>query len=618
MTDSPRFSDLGLAPTLLETLSRLGYETPTPIQQQAIPAVLAGQDVLGLAQTGTGKTAAFALPLLSRMDTSVREPQTLVLCPTRELAIQVAEAFQAYAKDLPNFHVLPIYGGADMRNQLRSLKQNPQVIVGTPGRVMDHLRRNSLDLSSLRHLVLDEADEMLRMGFVEDIDWILEHTPTQKQVALFSATMLPQVKRLTEQYLKNPTRIEIQANQTSLGNIDQYVWHVGGIEKLDALTRILEIEDWNAAILFVRTKVESQFLAEKLAARGHACTALSGDVAQKQREDIINQFKKGKLDLVIATDVAARGLDVDRITHVINWDIPGDVQTYIHRIGRTGRAGRSGKAIMFVKPRERRLLRDIERVTKTEIKTYPLPSAAELGEHRAAAFRTDLENRIETADLGFFRALVDGWVESSGMDLRDLAAALTMMAQEDRPLQIPEDPKPRPQRERSDSRGDRPERPRRDRGERSDRGDRGDRPPKRDKPLDYDAQKYRLDVGRKDGAEPGNIVGAIANEAGIEGRFINNISIRDNYTLVDLPSGMPKEIFEQLRKTRVKGRPLNMRVWHEGDKETPREDKPKSDRPRSDKPRGDKTGAPRSDKPKAPRKPRAKTLHRKGKTGDAS
>lgn len=594
-TESPHFSELGLAPALLETLSRLGYETPTPIQQQAIPAVLAGQDVLGLAQTGTGKTAAFALPLLSRMDTSSREPQTLVLCPTRELAIQVAEAFQAYAKDLPNFHVLPIYGGADMRNQLRGLKQNPQVIVGTPGRVMDHLRRNSLDLSSLRHLVLDEADEMLRMGFVEDIDWILEHTPAEKQVALFSATMMPQVKRLTQQYLKNPTRIEIQANETSLGNIDQYVWHVGGIDKLDALTRILEVEEWNAVILFVRTKVESQFLAEKLAARGHACTAISGDVAQKQREDIINQFKKGKLDLLIATDVAARGLDVDRISHVINWDIPGDVQTYIHRIGRTGRAGRSGKAIMFVKPRERRLLRDIERVTKAVIKPYPLPSASELGEHRAAAFRADLENRIETADLGFFRALVDGWTESDGIDLRDLAAALTMMAQEDRPLQIPEDPKPRPQRERAE-RGERSERPRRERGER------GDRPPKRDKPLDYDAQKYRLDVGRKDGAEPGNIVGAIANEAGIEGRFINNISIRDNYTLVDLPSGMPKEIFEQLRKTRVKGRPLNMRIWHEDDKESPR----------ADRPRSDKGGAPRSDKPKSPRKPR-KAAHRKGK-----
>ena len=562
--ETARFDQLGLAPALLDTLNNLGYETPTPIQLQAIPAVLEGRNVLGLAQTGTGKTAAFALPLLSRMEPGNQGPQTLVLCPTRELAIQVSEAFQAYAKGMDNFHVLPIYGGADMRNQLRGLKQNPQVIVGTPGRVMDHLRRNSLDLSGLKHLVLDEADEMLRMGFVEDIDWILEHTPATKQVALFSATMLPQVKRLTQQYLSDPVRIEIKPNETSLGQIEQFVWHVGGIDKLEALTRILEVEDWNAAILFVRTKVESQFLAEKLAARGHACTALSGDVAQKQREDIINQFKKGKLDLVIATDVAARGLDVERISHVINWDIPGDVQTYIHRIGRTGRAGRSGKAIMFVKPRERRLLRDIERVTKQQLKPYPLPSAAELSEHRAAAFKTEIEERIETADLGFFRAVIDGWTENDDLDLRDIAAALAMMAQEDKPLQVPDDPKPRPAKERRE-RPDRDGKPRRERGA------------PRDRALDYDANKYRLDVGRKDGVQPGNIVGAIANEAGIEGRFINNISIFDNYTLVDLPTGMPKEIFEQLRKTRVKGRPLNLRAWVEdgkGDKRPPRKNKP--------------------------------------------
>jgi len=562
--ETARFDQLGLAPALLDTLNNLGYETPTPIQLQAIPAVLEGRNVLGLAQTGTGKTAAFALPLLSIMEPGNQGPQTLVLCPTRELAIQVSEAFQAYAKGLDNFHVLPIYGGADMRNQLRGLKQNPQVIVGTPGRVMDHLRRNSLDLSGLKHLVLDEADEMLRMGFVEDIDWILEHTPATKQVALFSATMLPQVKRLTQQYLSDPVRIEIKPNETSLGQIEQFVWHVGGIDKLEALTRILEVEDWNAAILFVRTKVESQFLAEKLAARGHACTALSGDVAQKQREDIINQFKKGKLDLVIATDVAARGLDVERISHVINWDIPGDVQTYIHRIGRTGRAGRSGKAIMFVKPRERRLLRDIERVTKQQLKPYPLPNAAQLSEHRAAAFKTEIEERIETADLGFFRAVIDGWVDNDDLDIRDVAAALAMMAQEDKPLQIPEDPKPRPAKERRE-RPDRDGKPRRERGA------------PRDRALDYDANKYRLDVGRKDGVQPGNIVGAIANEAGIEGRFINNISIFDNYTLVDLPTGMPKEIFEQLRKTRVKGRPLNLRAWVEdgkGDKRPPRKNKP--------------------------------------------
>lgn len=582
---TPDFQQLGLDTAIVGTLNQLGYETPTPIQQQAIPALLEGRNVLGLAQTGTGKTAAFALPLLQRMSKKVQTPQTLVLCPTRELAIQVAEAFQAYAKAMPGFHVLPIYGGADMRNQLRGLKQNPQVIVGTPGRVMDHLRRNSLDLSQLSHLVLDEADEMLRMGFVEDIDWILEHTPKSKQVALFSATMVKEVRRLTDQYLNDPVRIEIKASQEALGKIEQFVWNVGGIDKLEALTRILEVEDWNAAILFVRTKVECQFLAEKLAARGHACTALSGDVAQKQREDIINQFKKGKLDLVIATDVAARGLDVERISHVINWDIPGDVQTYTHRIGRTGRAGRSGRAIMFVKPRERRLLRDIERVTKTQIKPYPLPSANELSEHRAAQFKANVIDNLDGKDLDFFRAMITGWVEQEDLDPIDLAAVLAKMAQEDKPLQLPEDPKPRPVRERSEGGKERPAR--RERGG-----------PKSDRPLDYDAQKYRLDVGRRDGVEPGHIVGAIANEAGIEGRFINNISIREGYTLVDLPNGMPKEIFEQLRKTRVKGRPLALRVWVEdgsGDGDRPPRSAPRKPRPAGDKPR--KSRANKAPKP---------------------
>lgn len=576
---TPDFEQLGLNTAIVGTLNNLGYETPTPIQQQAIPALLEGRNVLGLAQTGTGKTAAFALPLLQRMSNKVQTPQTLVLCPTRELAIQVAEAFQAYAKGLPGFHVLPIYGGADMRNQLRGLKQNPQVIVGTPGRVMDHLRRNSLDLSQLSHLVLDEADEMLRMGFVEDIDWILEHTPKTKQVALFSATMVKEVRRLTDQYLNDPVRIEIKASQEALGKIEQFVWNVGGIDKLEALTRILEVEDWNAAILFVRTKVECQFLAEKLAARGHACTALSGDVAQKQREDIINQFKKGKLDLVIATDVAARGLDVERISHVINWDIPGDVQTYTHRIGRTGRAGRSGRAIMFVKPRERRLLRDIERVTKTQIKPYPLPSANELSDHRAAQFKASVIDNLDSKDLDFFRAMITGWVEQEDLNPIDLAAVLAKMAQQDKPLQLPEDPKPRPVRERSEGGKERPARRERSGG------------PKSDRPLDYDAQKYRLDVGRKDGVEPGHIVGAIANEAGIEGRFINNISIREGYTLVDLPNGMPKEIFEQLRKTRVKGRPLGLRVWVEdgsGDSERPARSAPRKPRPGGDKARKSK------------------------------
>ena len=547
MSENLTFADLGLAPSLIATLDSLGYESPTPIQGQAITPLLAGDDVLGLAQTGTGKTAAFSLPLLTLINTNERKPQAIVLCPTRELAIQVAEAFQTYARGINNFHVLPIYGGADMRNQLRGLKQNPQVIVGTPGRVMDHLRRGSLDLSDLKHLVLDEADEMLRMGFIEDIDWILEHTPENKQTALFSATMPAQIKRITDQYLKSPVKIEIKASHSELSRIEQNVWRVQGIDKLEAITRVLEVEDWNAVIIFVRTRVECQYLSEKLSARGYAATALSGEVAQKQREDILNTMKQGKLDIIIATDVAARGIDIERITHVINWDIPGDVQTYTHRIGRTGRAGRSGKAILFCKPREQRILRDIERATKSKLIDYPMPSAETLGEYRTEQFKTSVLEHVDTDALDYFKAMITSWIDETDAELMDVAAALALMAQQDKPLQLPKDPEHKPKR--------------RDRETRDNRDGRDSRSRRRE--LNYDAMTYRLDVGRRDRVEPGAIVGAIANEGGIEGRFINNISIRDTFTLVDLPVGMPKEIFDQLKKTRVKGRPLNLREWHD-------------------------------------------------------
>jgi ATP-dependent RNA helicase DeaD len=596
MSDTLTFADLGLTPALLSNLDSLGYETPTPIQSQAIGHLLAGKDVLGLAQTGTGKTAAFSLPLLCKIDTTSDKPQALVLCPTRELAIQVAEAFQTYARGLKNFHVLPIYGGADMRNQLRQLKQNPQVIVGTPGRVMDHLRRNSLDLSELKHLVLDEADEMLRMGFIEDIDWILEHTPADKQTALFSATMPGQIKRITDQYQKDPVKIEIKADHTELSRIEQFVWRARGIDKLEALTRVLEVEEWNAIIIFVRTRVECQYLSEKLSARGYAATALSGDVAQKQREDILNSMKKEKLDIIIATDVAARGIDIERITHVINWDIPGDVSTYTHRIGRTGRAGRSGRAILFCKPREQRILRDIERATKSEIKDYPMPTAEMLGEHRTEEFKNAVLEHVETDALDYFKAMITSWIDETDQSLMDIAASLALMAQQDKPLQLPKDPEFKPKRRERDDRGDR--------GERGDRGRRGegrgeDRSRRRE--LSYDAKTYRLDVGRRDKVEPGSIVGAIANEGGIEGRFINNISIRENFTLVDLPQGMPADIFNHLKKTRVKGRPLNIREWAE---EAPRgaegDRKPRRDGER--KPRRDGERKPRRDGERKPRR----------------
>jgi ATP-dependent RNA helicase DeaD len=596
MSDTLTFADLGLTPALLSNLDSLGYETPTPIQSQAIGHLLAGKDVLGLAQTGTGKTAAFSLPLLCKIDTTSDKPQALVLCPTRELAIQVAEAFQTYARGLKNFHVLPIYGGADMRNQLRALKQNPQVIVGTPGRVMDHLRRNSLDLSELKHLVLDEADEMLRMGFIEDIDWILEHTPADKQTALFSATMPGQIKRITDQYQKDPVKIEIKADHTELSRIEQFVWRARGIDKLEALTRVLEVEEWNAIIIFVRTRVECQYLSEKLSARGYAATALSGDVAQKQREDILNSMKKEKLDIIIATDVAARGIDIERITHVINWDIPGDVSTYTHRIGRTGRAGRSGRAILFCKPREQRILRDIERATKSEIKDYPMPTAEMLGEHRTEEFKNAVLEHVETDALDYFKAMITSWIDETDQSLMDIAASLALMAQQDKPLQLPKDPEFKPKRRERDDRGDR--------GERGDRGRRGegrgeDRSRRRE--LSYDAKTYRLDVGRRDKVEPGSIVGAIANEGGIEGRFINNISIRENFTLVDLPQGMPADIFNHLKKTRVKGRPLNIREWaEEAPKGAEGDRKPRRDGER--KPRRDGERKPRRDGERKPRR----------------
>ena len=568
MSENLTFADLGLTPAILATLDSLGYESPTPIQSQAITSLLEGRDVLGLAQTGTGKTAAFSLPLLCKIDTTKTSPQALVLCPTRELAIQVAEAFQTYARGNKNFHVLPIYGGTDMRNQLRQLKQNPQVIVGTPGRVMDHLRRGTLDLSDLKHMVLDEADEMLRMGFIEDIDWILEHTPDTKQTALFSATMPGQIKRITDKYQKDPVKIEIKTSHTEMSRIEQFVWRAQGIDKLEALTRILEVEEWNGIIIFVRTRIECQFLSEKLSARGYAATALSGEVAQKQREEIINTMKKGQLDIIIATDVAARGLDIERITHVINWDIPGDTETYTHRIGRTGRAGRSGKAILFCKQREQRILRDIERATKSTMLEYPMPTAEKLGEYRTEQFKESVMEHVEKDTLDYFKAMITSWVDESDTDIIDIAAALAFMAQEDKPLQLPKDPvfKPRPrENDRGDSRG------RPDRSESRGRGERGgDRPARgegrgegrsRKRELDYDAKTYRLDVGRRDHVEPGAIVGAIANEGGIEGRFINNITIQDTFTLVDLPNGMPADIFAHLQKTRVKGRPLNMREW---------------------------------------------------------
>ena len=445
-----KFQDLALAEPVLKSLAEVGYEIPTPIQEQTIPLVLAGRDVVGQAQTGTGKTAAFALPLLSRIDFRHREVQTLVLTPTRELAIQVAEAFQRYAAHIPGFHVLPIYGGQAYDGQLRSLKRGVHVVVGTPGRVMDHMRRKTLRLDSLSCLVLDEADEMLRMGFIEDVEWILEQTPDTHQTALFSATMPAPIRRIAEQYLRDPAHIAIKERTSAADKIRQRHWMVSGKDhKLDALTRILEAEPFDGILIFVRTRTATVELAEKLEARGYACAALSGEMAQKQREATVAQLKKGQLDILVATDVAARGLDIDRISHVINFDIPSDVEAYIHRIGRTGRAGRAGEAILFVAPRERRLLYAIERSTQQKIPLLQLPSTAAINDQRIARFKQMITNALATEDLGLFRTIIEQYQQEHNVTALDVGSALAKMVQGDEPLLLAANAERRTHQERS-------------------------------------------------------------------------------------------------------------------------------------------------------------------------
>jgi ATP-dependent RNA helicase DeaD len=544
-----RFEQLALSAPLLETLKEIGYEAPSPIQAAIIPHLLDGHDVLGQAQTGTGKTAAFALPLLERLNLSERQPQVLVLTPTRELAIQVAEAFQSYARHLAGFHVLPIYGGQSISLQLRHLRRGVHVVVGTPGRIMDHLRRESLDLDQLRCVVLDEADEMLRMGFIEDVDWILEHTPPGRQVALFSATMPEVIRRVAHRHLRDPQEIKIQTRTATVAAVQQRYCQASGSHKLDVLTRVLEVEDVDAVLVFVRTKVATTELAERLEARGHACAALHGDMTQALRERTIEQFRNGGLDIVVATDVAARGLDVPRISHVINYDIPHDTEAYIHRIGRTGRAGRGGQAILFVAPREMRMLRAIERATRQPITPMQPPSQAAIAGHRLNRFKQQIRETLAAQELDFFHELVSRFEQEEEISVQDIAAALTYLMQRDRPLQVRETASPRPAdvpRSRPEAEEDaefRAARPRRERPREAD---------------DLEKIRYRLEVGHQHGATPQNIVGAIANEAGIESRYIGRIEIHDDYSTVDLPDGMPEEIFQHLKRVRVRQIPLNI------------------------------------------------------------
>lgn len=591
MSDTVSFSQLMLPEAIVRAVTELGYETPSPIQAAAIPKLLAGEDVLGQAQTGTGKTGAFALPLLARLDPAQNDPQILVLAPTRELAIQVAEAFQAYARYMPAFHVLPLYGGQSYTNQLKSLKRGSQVIVGTPGRILDHLDRGTLKLDKLRAIVLDEADEMLRMGFIDDVQTIMDATPPGRQVAMFSATMPAPIRAIAQKHLKNAEEIKIASKTSTVERITQRYVMLDGNQKLDALTRLLEGEEYDATIVFVRTKSATEEIAEKLGARGYAVACLNGDMNQAHRELTIRKMKANQLDIIVATDVAARGLDVERISLVVNYDIPYDSEAYVHRIGRTGRAGREGKAILFVSPRERRLLRTIEHATKQPIEQMSLPTGRVIEQRRIESFREQLAQTIETQDLSFFQTLINDWREKIETTENDLAAALLYLAQKDQPLnvasQFPEIREPH-------ARGEREERPRRERSDRPERsGERPDRGPRVKREMKGDYQTYRIEVGKEHGVRAGDIVGAIANEANIDSQFIGNIKLFDHFSTVELPATIPNEIFQHLKKVYVRKQKLNITV-DSGAVAAPSADRRPSNGP------GPRPGAA----PRAPRKPR--------------
>lgn len=558
----PSFNELGLAEPILKALLDVGYETPSPIQAAAIPPLLEGRDILGQAQTGTGKTAAFALPLLSRMELRDSATQILILAPTRELAIQVSEACQSYAKYMPDFHVVPIYGGSSYETQIRALKRGAQVVVGTPGRVMDLMRKGKLDLSGLRALVLDEADEMLRMGFIDDVEWVIEQCPTDRQIALFSATMPDVIRRVAHRHLQNPAEVKIASKTSTASTVRQRYWLVSGLHKLDAMTRLLEIEPYDALLAFVRTKTAAEELASKLAARGHACEALHGDIPQKLRERVVDKLKNGQLDILVATDVVARGLDVERITHVVNYDIPYDTESYVHRIGRTGRAGRSGDAILFVAPRERRMLRAIEHMTRQPITPMHMPTAQDINKHRMEMFKQQIRDTLMSEDLDQYQEIVAEFLQDDSVEPLDLCAALAKMVKGDEPLFMDES-QPEPMQRDADRFGD----DRRDRNDRHDRGERGERrerkaPSAGPRPLkdhpDVVTQRYRVEVGYEHGVKPGQIVGAIANEADIDSSFIGHIEIFDTFTTVDLPEGMPNETMDVLKRARVCGRQLEI------------------------------------------------------------
>ena len=564
------FRDLKLSEPLIRVLDEIGYETPTPIQSQAIPPLMNGRDILGHAPTGTGKTAAFALPLLSGINVQNKNIQVLTLTPTRELAIQVAEAFQHYASHIRGFHVLPVYGGQEYGGQIRQLKRGVQVVVGTPGRLMDHMRKGTLKLGGLQAVVLDEADEMLRMGFIDEVEWILDQTPDKRQMALFSATMPRQVERIARRYLNDPAEISIKARTATAETIRQSYWQVSGVHKLDALTRILEVEPFDAILMFVRTKTATTELAEKLEARGYAAAAMNGDMAQKHREQTVERLKKGSLDILVATDVAARGLDVDRISHVINYDVPYDTEAYIHRIGRTGRAGRRGDAILFVAPRERRMLSAIEKATRQKIEQMVLPSTEAVNNKRIADFKQNITDTLAIGELGFMQGLVEQYRQEHDVPAVEIAAALAKMTIGDKPMLLGPDKNTGKARMK----------------------------PLRD--VEGGAERYRIEVGHVHGVKPGNIVGAIANESGLDGEHIGSIEIEAEYSLVDLPAGMPKDIFMDLKKVRICGQAMNISLHGEAKatRKGKRKPSPKGKPKANSRARGRSKPAPRSKKPR--------------------
>ena len=521
------FEQFGLSAELLRALKEVGYETPSPIQLKTIPVLLTGRDIVGQAQTGTGKTAAFALPALEKLEAASRKAQVLVLVPTRELAIQVAEAFHTYAKFKGGVRVLPVYGGQAISQQIKHLRSGVQIIVGTPGRVMDHLRRETIDISGLKMVILDEADEMLRMGFEEDVEWILSHTPTERQTALFSATMPRQIRRLAEKYLIDPVNIEIERKTMTVPNIKQFYINVTENQKTDALTRLLEMETaaGEAVLIFHRTKIGADSLTNKLQARGYAAEAMHGDLSQAQREALIKRLRDGRVEIVVATDVAARGLDVERIASVINYDMPGDAESYVHRIGRTARAGRTGTAVLFVTPRQQRMKRDIESYIKQQIPPMKLPTQADVASRRINLFKERILKTLKDEELDLYLSLIEELAEESGCDMSEIAAAAAFLGAGDKPLEVPIEPKVEQFSFREEN-----------------------------------MTRLFVDVGRSHRISPADIVGAIANEGGVPGKAIGAIDIYDRFTFVDVPSELVEQVLTQMSSTRVRGQNANIRL----------------------------------------------------------